>query len=102
MAAALARLSACRSEQFASSIGPSWPQRSRSGVAITAIGFFDLKELGPGLPLTAVSDCATAPNSERACMGPSTSHRTGFVSIDVPRRTRLLGSSPGNDNEGQY
>ena len=31
---------------------------------MTASGFFDLKELAPGLPLTAVSFCAAAPNSD--------------------------------------
>src|SRR5690349_10090364 len=49
-------------------MGPSCAQRSRSGVAMTHNGRLDLKELGPGLPLTALSPCATAPNSERACM----------------------------------
>src|SRR5688572_22141272 len=48
-------------------MGPSWPHRSRSGVAMTASGFFDLKELVPGLPFDELSVCAAAPIS-RACM----------------------------------
>jgi hypothetical protein len=77
IAAAEARLSAWRSAHVDSSMGPSWPQSSRSGVAMSASGFFDLNELPPGLLLEADSFCAVAPNSDRACMDPQP-FRAGF------------------------
>ena len=107
MFAAALRLSACRRATVDSSMGPSCAQRSRSGVAMTASGFFDLNELPPGLPRPALESlCAAAPNS-RACMDLRTSRSIWFS----PWSFRPGGSSPGqgppgpspgDDSEGQY
>src|SRR5919109_5544335 len=85
MLAAVARLSACRRETVDSSMGPSCAHRSRSGVAMTASGFFDLKEPAPGLPLAALDSlCADAPISERACMDPDLVDRTSSARDEPP------------------
>ena len=76
---AYARLSACRSWQVDSSMGPSCAHKSRSGVAMSASGRFDLKELAPILlPLTCGVSLRGRAEFRTCLHGPSTSHRTGL------------------------
>ena len=69
---------------------------------MTASGFFDLNELGPGLPLTAVSFCAAAPNSDVLAWTLDLSSNWFCRRSMFLAGHGLLGPSPGNDSEGQY